>query len=140
MSLKQSMSKELVRVGEYSTLMADVTLYEGNLLHVKVKLDDELTLDIVKAHNEKSFDFLKERVVDVLFDVQEVSFLRVPNKVLRYWAEPNEYSQYVGKMAIILNSKIHTQMANFYVRVFQPVNPTRFFTDKDKAVEWIYEA
>lgn len=127
----------LVAVGKYSTLMADVICYEGNLLHVCVKLDDELTLEILKVHNAKTLEFIGSGVYDVLFDVREVSLLKVPNKVLRYWAEPNEYSQYVGKMAILVNSRVHMQLANFYIRIFQPVNPSKFFTDKSNALNWI---
>ncbi|MCA6364567.1 MAG: hypothetical protein IM638_16155 [Bacteroidetes bacterium] len=124
--------------GSYSSLMANVTCYENRLLHVKVVLDAELTLDIIKAHNQMSVEYLGECVFDVLFDIQDVSLFRVPNKVLRYWAEPNEYSQYVGKMAILVKSKPHMQLANFYIRFFRPVNPSRFFTEKDKALSWIY--
>lgn len=125
-------------IGSYSSLMANVTVYDDNLLHVKVMLDAELTLDIIKAHNEMSHAYLGEGVFDVLFDVRDVSLFRVPNNVLRYWAEPNEYSRYVGKMAILLTSKPHMQLVNFYIRFFRPVNPSRFFTEKANALSWIY--
>jgi hypothetical protein len=124
--------------GSYSSLMANVTCYENNLLHVKVMLDEDLTLDIIKAHNQMSVDYLGEGTYNVLFDVQDVSLFRVPNNVLRYWAEPNEYSRYVNKMAILLKSKTHMQLANFYIRFFRPVNPSRFFTEKANALSWIY--
>ncbi|MGL5890749.1 MAG: hypothetical protein ACRC3B_12730 [Bacteroidia bacterium] len=133
----QTFESKLIAVGQYSTLMADVIRYEGNLLHVRVKLDDELTLEILKVHNEKTLQFIGSGVFDVLFDVREVSLLNVPNKVLRYWAEPNEYSQYVGKMAILVKSRVHMQLANFYTRIFQPVNPSKFFTDETNALNWI---
>jgi hypothetical protein len=131
-------AKALNLVGNYSTLMANVTVYDTRLLHVEVMLDDELTLDIVKAHNQMSLEYLGEGVYDVLFDVQEVSLLRVPNNVLRYWAERNDYSRFVGKMAILVKSKTHMQLANFYIRFFKPVNPSRFFTEKANALSWIY--
>ena len=133
----QTLQPMLIAVGQYETLMANVVSYEGNLLHVLVKLDDELTLEILKIHNEKTLQFIGSGVFDVLFDVREVSLLRVPNKVPRYWAEPNEYSQYVGKMAILVKSRIHMQMANFYIRIFQPVNPSKFFTEESNALNWI---
>ncbi|MGL5891265.1 MAG: hypothetical protein ACRC3B_15355 [Bacteroidia bacterium] len=133
----QTLESKLITVGQYSTLMADVIRYEGNLLHVRVKLDDELSLEILKVHNEKTLQFIGSGVFDVLFDVREVSLLKVPNKVLRYWAEPNEYSQYVGKMAILVKSRVHMQLANFYTRIFQPVNPSKFFTDETNALNWI---
>jgi hypothetical protein len=133
----QTLLPKLVVTGQYESLMADVVCYEGNLLHVRVKLDDELTLDILKIHNEKTLQFTGEGVFDVLFDIREVSLLSVPNKVLRYWAEPNEYSQYVGKMAILVKSRVHMQMANFYIRIFQPVNPSKFFTEETNALNWI---
>lgn len=133
----QRLLSHLKETGHYKTVMADVYCYEGNLMHVCVKIDEELTLEILKDHNEKSLQFIGSGVFDVLFDVRDVSLLRVPNKVLRYWAEPNEYSQYVGKMAILVKSRVHMQLANFYIRIFQPVNVSKFFTEPENAVKWI---
>lgn len=130
------------QIGTYETLMAKVVLYAGNILHVRVKIDDKLTLDVVKVHNEVSEKFHLEKgvkQVDVIFDLRDVSLFRVPNEVMRYWASPNAHTHFVRRMALVLDNRLHQQMANFYIRIFRPINLTRFFTNEHLALNWLQQ-
>lgn len=123
--------------GSYQTLMAECFLYDDKILHVKVKLDQELTRDILDTHNEQTIRFTQGKRVLVLFDVREISVLKVPNSIMRYWAQPNEYTDQVIRFGILLQGRFMIQLANFYIRVFRPVIPTRFFESEELILDWL---
>lgn len=49
----------------------------------------------------------------------------------------NEGSELVAASAILVNSPVVRMMANFFIMVNKPNNPTRMFTDKESAIEWL---
>jgi hypothetical protein len=125
--------------GHYQTPMADCFLYEDQILHVKVRIDGELTQDIVDAHNELSLQFTQGRKVAVLFDLRDISILKIPNSVMRYWAQPNQYTKEVICFSVLLQGRFLYQLVSFYIRIFRPILPTRLFEDEGNALDWIQE-
>ncbi|MGL4598074.1 MAG: hypothetical protein ACRCYO_11115 [Bacteroidia bacterium] len=116
--------------------MADVFEPEKDILHVIVTIDFELTIDIVKAHNEMTLKMLNEQVKGVLFDARNITITRIPNEVMRYSSD-NEYAEFQTCFAMLINSKLMMQICSFYIRVFRPKVPTRVFTEETKALEWV---
>jgi hypothetical protein len=43
----------------------------------------------------------------------------------------------VSASAILVSSPMLKMMANFFILVNKPKNPTRMFTSKESAVEWL---
>jgi len=41
--------------------------------------------------------------------------------------------------AILINSKTHRIMYNFFMKIYKPDANSKIFTDKDKALEWLYQ-
>lgn len=41
--------------------------------------------------------------------------------------------------AIVISSQAHDLVSNFYVKFNKPVKPTKIFTDRNKAIEWLLE-
>ncbi len=116
--------------------MADVYEPEQDILHVVVTIDFELTIAIVKAHNEHALKVMGETIKGVLFDARNITITRIPNEVMRYSSD-NEYAKYQTCFAMLINSKLMMQVCSFYIRVFRPKVPTRVFTEETKALEWV---
>nr|WP_187262283.1 hypothetical protein [Pontibacter beigongshangensis] len=49
----------------------------------------------------------------------------------------NEGNEQVTASAILVTSPVLRMMANFYISVNKPKNPSRMFTDKREALEWL---
>ena len=46
-------------------------------------------------------------------------------------------NRYTLKTAILCSSIIHEMIGNFFIRMNQPYRPTKLFTNKEEAIEWL---
>ncbi len=53
-------------------------------------------------------------------------------------ASANE-NKYTIADAILISSQAHSLVSNFYIKFNKPVKPTKVFTDRNKAIEWLLE-
>ena len=96
------------------------------------------TLDVmdlgVATHTVKDrLNFFKNEAYPCLFDITEV---RQTTKEARdYMADKG--NDLVIASAMIVTNPMLKMMANFYVMVNRPKNPTRLFTDRESALEWL---
>lgn len=118
------------------TTMAEVRLENNYLLRIKLVLDDELTLEILKEHNEQVMAFVGERRFAILFDMCDVSLFQVSTEVMRYQAH-NEYSKFQVGLAVLVKNQLLRQTVNFFIRVFRPSVPTRLFSQEQEALVWL---
>ncbi|MDX5417985.1 MAG: hypothetical protein LPK09_02130 [Hymenobacteraceae bacterium] len=68
-----------------------------------------------------------------LFDITKVK--QSTKEARDYMA--NEGNAGVAASAILVSSPMVKMAANFYIKVNKPKNPTRMFTDRNEAVEWL---
>lgn len=68
-----------------------------------------------------------------LFDITEVK--QTTKEARDFMA--NEGNDLVMASAMIVTSPMLKMMANFYIKVNKPKNPTRLFTDQESALEWL---
>ena len=92
----------------------------------------EECLDIMDAYKK----ILEEKKYPLLHVAQEYVIF---NKDAREFSVTKEGVLYSKAEAYVINSLAHKILANFYMKVNQPPVPTKFFRDKDEAVEWLKE-
>lgn len=68
-----------------------------------------------------------------LFDIQRVE--HSTKEARDYMAD--EGNQLVRASAIMVSSPVLRMMANFFIMVNKPKNPTRMFTDERSALDWL---
>lgn len=59
------------------------------------------------------------------------------SKETRIFMASEESLKYSAAEAFLLKSLAQKILINFYIRVDKPLVPTRVFTDKEKAIEWL---
>jgi SpoIIAA-like len=118
------------------TRMAEMRLEAGDFLYVRMLLDGDLTLEIVKEHNAVAAQFTNNIPVRVLVDTRDISLMSVPNDVMKYQSA-SEYDRNQIGMAMLVSSRFSKNIISFYIRVFRPAVPTRLFTDEAQAREWL---
>lgn len=115
------------------TPMAEVYLEDGIIFMAFTHVD--VTLEIAKAHvavMHENFAHLFPLPV-----VVDTSKMRNVSKETRdFWASP-ENSQHTSCSAVLIQSAIARIAGNLYLQFNKPKYPTKLFTDKEKAVEWI---
>ncbi|QNF35223.1 hypothetical protein HUW51_21805 [Adhaeribacter swui] len=92
-------------------------------------------LDINVAHVtvRDRLNFLKKNSYPSLFDISEVK--QTTKEARDFMA--NEGNELVLASAMIVSNPMLKMMANFYVMVNKPKNPTKLFTDVNSALEWL---
>ncbi|MBJ6119024.1 hypothetical protein JAO76_12525 [Pontibacter sp. BT310] len=106
---------------------------EDGILYIHYKqienLDQHVAEDCVRARKA----FTENKDYPCLVDV--ISIKNFTKEARDYFA--NEGNEGIIANAILINSTVTKMMANFYIMVNKPTNPTRMFTDKAIALEWL---
>lgn len=94
---------------------------------------EEMDIDFVKYSVDRRIAHSENNAYPCLFDVTKVK--HSTKEARDYLA--NNGNELVLASALIVNSPMLKMAANFYVAVNKPVNPTKIFTDKDQALDWL---
>ncbi|TPE44334.1 DUF7793 family protein [Pontibacter mangrovi] len=92
-----------------------------------------LDIHIAKAIVKERLAFKEGVPYPSLFDIQRVE--HSTKEARDYMADKG--NDLVQASAIMVSSPMLRMMANFYIMVNRPKNPTRMFTDEKSAVEWL---
>ena len=108
---------------------------EEGILHCYYKKIDVLDIDVAKIGVRDRIEFSNNVSYPCLFDIRETN--EITKDARDYLAK--EGNELVTASAIVVSSAILRVIANFFIKVNRPVNPTRLFTDRETAVEWLKE-
>lgn len=114
------------------TAHTDMYVKEG-ILYMHYKPLDILELEVAKAIVEDRLAFINGITYPCLFDITQVK--QSTKEARDYMA--NEGNELVAASAILVSSPMLKMMANFFIQVNKPKNPTRLFTSKESALEWL---
>ncbi|MBL4624355.1 MAG: hypothetical protein JKY42_04355 [Flavobacteriales bacterium] len=92
------------------------------------KIEDgiESYIAIQKVNNGK--------VYPLLIDTRETKKI---DKACRDYYLSNAYASIYAACAIIVENPVKRLLGNLSVRISRPINPTLFFSNKEKAEEWL---
>lgn len=111
-----------------------VSLMEEGILHIHLKASCEIGLSdavlIVEAMGKLSHG----KKMPVLIDAGEFTSI---DKEVRVFSASAESNIYTLADAIAYYSLAQKLVANFYIIHNEPVVPTRAFSDKPEAIEWL---
>lgn len=62
----------------------------------------------------------------------------LPESEARTYIASAEANKYTLVNAFVINSVAQKLVGNVYLKIDQPVTPTKIFTDKDEALKWLY--
>jgi len=106
---------------------------EKKILYCGYKEIDLLDLETAKICVRERLEFAGGRSYPSLFDITRI---KQSTKGARdYLAK--EGNALVTASAILIGSPMLKMSANFYIMVNRPQNPTRMFTSKKSALEWL---
>src|SRR5207253_895828 len=97
------------------------------------KTMDIMDMNVAKATVQDRMQFFENTAYPCLFDITQV---KETTKDARDFMA-NEGNDLVLASAMVVNSPMLKMMANFYIMVNKPKNPTRLFTDRESALEWL---
>lgn len=126
----QDSSRTKYRETEY------VNMYvEAGIFHCYFKSITLLDMFVAKATVQDRLDFFENTAYPCMFDITQVK--QTSKEARDYMA--NEGNKLVLASAMLVTSPMLKMMANFYIMVNKPKNPTRLFTSKEDALEWLVQ-
>jgi len=113
----------------------DVSLRSDHLVQIVVEPGALVTLSNVKAQIEAIGQLNNGQRYPVL--IISGKDTTVQTDVMNYVAQKNS-NPFALAEGYLLTSISHKLLANFYLKFNHPVRPTRFFTNEQDVVQWLY--
>ena len=114
---------------------ADVMLLDNGFIHIHIKTEQEVTMDIAKAIAEAR-ERLSNKISRLILYTSN-SKIVIPSVSVRSFVASKERSKYIRANAGVIHSLPQKLIANFYLKMNQPSAPTMFFEDEQNAVDWL---
>lgn len=108
-------------------------LIEDGILYLKVKKSNEFNLQMAKVCVKDLEEYTNHKPYPCLMSVVEIKSLT--KEARDYFA--HEGDSHILADAILVNSPIMKMISNFFIKVSKPRKPTKMFTDKAEALEWL---
>jgi hypothetical protein len=110
--------------------------FDGDIFYMTYK-NGPITLDIAKEIVSKRHEFMNGRQIWALIDDFN---LRSIDRDARVFLSSTEGIEGIKAGALLVSSPFAKHLANFFLKitVSKPVIPTRVFTDKTEALDWLH--
>ena len=100
-------------------------IFKDNLL-IEMKDVSEVLDWVASLGPDKKYLNLMEGANSTDFDTE-----------VREFAASSDNNEYTIADAMVISSYAHKLLANFYMRFNKPYKPTRIFTERTKAIDWL---
>lgn len=107
---------------------------KNDVLHIVFKNDVIVDLDDMIESKKVREELQKGNPMKVFVDARGLFQI---TKDAREFASLEENAKMSSKMAIVVNSLGIRMVANFFVKVNKPNTPSKMFSTKEKALEWL---
>lgn len=118
----------------FRTPFAEITLWD-NGINKAVAVPELLTKKQMKAH----FIQVTEKLGDFQFGLVDVRGVKKVTKEFRQYCATEEAAAYTRAVALLVSSGFSKIAGNIYLNFNKPKNPTKLFTDENKAEKWFLE-
>ena len=106
---------------------------EDGILFLIVKETDIFDLHMAKVCVKSLEEFTEYKPYPCLMSVLKIN--GISKEARDYFA--NEGDGHILANAMLIKSPIMKMISNFYIMVNKPRKPTKLFTDKERALEWL---
>lgn len=111
------------------------TLLPEHIALVECKPDTVMTLD-EGLLSTRMMEKLSSQPLPMLCDLTHV--VKMTRECRTYFAGP-EHAKCFTRCALVITSPISRVIGNFFLGANKPLRPTRLFTNKEKAFQWLKE-
>lgn len=122
-------------IDEIKLSSADIRLLENEVIHIIIKTEQEVTIDMAKAISEGRERLSANKKRLVLYTT--LSKIVIPSPEVRKYLAGADRSKYIIANALVISSLPQKIVSNFYMRINKPVVPTKFFDTDQAAMDWL---
>lgn len=111
-----------------------MTIHDDLLIEFKVKKNMTLQEKDVWESRDLSVNYMPNKKFSVLMEAEEN--FDVSGDARRAGAS-QEYSKHVAALALCSNKLHETIIGILFLKINKPIVPTKFFDDRNKALQWL---
>jgi hypothetical protein len=111
-----------------------MTLYSNGIMHVLFKKDALVELEDVREVVDWVESIGSGRKYANLMEAESNSEV---DAEARAFAASNNQNQFTIADGMVMTSQAHKILSNFYLKFNKPVKPTKVFTSRAKAIQWL---
>lgn len=111
------------------------TLLEPHIIEMKVNEGEFFEVEDVVHSHEAHMNLSKEDFFCVLLDTSDSFFTVSPEAKKKIGSK--EYARHLYASAFVVNSLATRLAGNFFIRFVKPEAPTRLFSDRETALNWL---
>jgi hypothetical protein len=113
---------------------SDVIFREDGIVEIVFKKSSNIGVVECKEMIETYKSNLEPKKFPLLHIIEDYVNIE---KSAREFSATEEGLSFSKAEAYVMNSLAHKMLANFYMKVNKPSVPTRFFKDKNEAIDWL---
>lgn len=118
----------------FETDVYKMTIHDDLLIEFKVKKNKTFRDSDVWKSRDQSVEYMPGKKFFVLMEAEENFNATVE---ARRAGASEEYTKHVQALAMFSNKLHETIMGNMFLKISKPKVKTKFFDDRDKAIEWL---
>ena len=113
-----------------------IAIRNDGILHTHLDLDMEVSIENTLLVNKKAHELTKGKAYPNLFTA--TNFM-LPDLETRAFMVTEKRLSLTNADAMVLNSLPQRILANFYHKINKPPIPTKFFNNKNDAIQWLQQ-
>jgi hypothetical protein len=108
--------------------------FEDGIIHTVFKPNTVITVAVAEQVINDRITVSNGKISPIFIDVRNM--VSTENAARAYMAS-QPAQQFLNAGALLINNQIHQLLTNLWLRIDKPIIPTKSFTDKEKALEWL---
>ena len=109
---------------------------KDNIIHTEFSQDLYVTFEIANEIVNQRIKYAEGGTYKGIVDITNIR--KVDPRARNYWASEESYSC-ISKLAIFSHDRFSKILANFWLKFDRPYRPTKFFTNKEHAYQYLAE-
>ncbi len=122
-----------------NTPVSEVSILSGEVVDWRYKAGAVVSLEDAKAEAAIISDLMKAQQLStcrLLIDIREIR--SISRKARKFFASQEVHDTYgVQGLALQVSSPVSTMIGNLYLSFNRTLHPTRLFTHREAAMEWL---
>lgn len=119
-------------------VLESIKMLDPRIVEIRYKEKVNVNVDDMREILDAIYEFTENKPVKRLVVITDGSSLDIKARVLLQ--EENKIrKEYILAEAVLVNSLAQKMITNFYLKFIKDSFPSKFFTDYNKAVEWLKE-
>lgn len=117
-------------------VIESITMIDPEILEIRYKPKVDVSVEDMREILDSIYDFTGKKPLKRLIVITDGSSLQLKARLLLQ-EENKMRKEYIIAEAVLVNSLAQKMITNFYLKFIKDSFPSKFFTDYNKAVEWL---